>query len=139
MDVPEKKPVKVGVKVGGGPPPGYLWNVAILNVAYHEAMTVLSEVQYEHVAAQIRELAKQGDPTHSDGIDVRPIEDFHELRDKGGILAKINIRVFFFLHKESRTIAILGAMNKKNDGATPLGDRRRMKRRMRILLKTDKW
>lgn len=137
MSTPEKKPVKVGVKVGGGPPPGYLWNADILDCAFDEAMGFLDADQYEHLAAQVRELATQEDPTHSETIDVQPIEDFYEIRDKGGVLVRINARVFFFVRKSTRTIIVLGAINKKNDGPTPIGDRRRMKRRMKKYLEVN--
>lgn len=127
----EKKSVKVGVNVGAGPPPGYKWNVRLLDLAFEEAKGFLDDEQYDHLADQVKELAAQDDPTHSDTVDVRSIEDFHEIRDKGGVLGKINARVFFFVHDASRTIVILGAINKKNDGPTPTGDRLRMRRRMR--------
>jgi hypothetical protein len=132
------KKVKVGVKVGGGPPPGYQWNIEVLDIAYEEAREFLDEDQYEHLASQFRELARQVDPTHSETIDVRPIEDFHELRDKWGILRRLNVRVFFLVHKERRTIVVLGAMNKQNEGPTPLGDRVRARFRMRHYLESLK-
>ncbi len=125
----EKKKIKIGVKEGGGPPPGYRWNVQILDVAFGEAMDFLDPDQYDHMASQVRELANQGDATHSDTIDVRPIEDYHEIRDKGGILKRLNVRVFYFVHQSARTLVVIGAINKKNDGPTPLGDRVRMRRR----------
>lgn len=131
-----KKKVKVGVVAGGGPPPGYFWTVEILSQAYDEAIDFLKEHQYEHLANQFRELARQNDPTHSDTIDVRPIEEFHELRDKGGVLTNLNVRVFFFVHKPTRTIVVLGTMKKENNGPTPVGDRLRMRRRMRLYLES---
>ena len=120
MDVqPERKGLKIGVKEGGGPPPGYQWNVDLLDQAVAEAMSFLTQEQYDHIARQVRELARENDPTRSATVDVRPIEGFYEIRDKGGVLKKINVRVFFCLCRKTRTIAILGAINKKNDGATP--------------------
>ena len=115
---PERKPVKVGVRVGGGPPPGYLWNVDILDVSFNEAMSFLDSDQYDHLARQVRELATEVEPSRSVTVDVKPIEGFFELRDKGGVLKKINVRLFFCLCRESRTIAVLGIINKKNDGQT---------------------
>jgi hypothetical protein len=134
MESSERKQVKIGVKQGGGPPPGYLWNVHILDWAFDEAMDFLDDDQYDHMASQVKELATQQDPTHSPTVDIRPIEDFFEIRDKWGILGRINVRVFYFVHKASRTIVILGAINKKNDGETPIGDKYRMRRRKRIYL-----
>jgi phage-related protein len=131
-----RRSVKIGVKERGGPPPGYLWNVALLGQAYDEAMSFLNEDQYSHLACQVRELAAQEEPTRCETVDVRPIEDFHEIRDKGGILGKINARIFFFNHKETRTIVILGAIKKENDGPTPIGDLRTMRRRKRIYLES---
>lgn len=65
---------------------------------------------------------------------VRAIEDFHELRDKGGILGGMNVRVFFYLDKDHDAIVILGAIKKQNDGPTPVGDKKRMARRKRLYL-----
>jgi hypothetical protein len=129
-----KKPVKIGVRIGGGPPPGYAWNADIIDRAYDEAMKFLDAEQYDHMAGQVRELALQDDPTHSQTVDVRPIEDFHEIRDKGGILKSLNVRVFFFARKETRTIVVLGAVKKENNGPTPGVDKITMRRRKRLYL-----
>ena len=134
MDIPEQNLTKIGVNVGDGPPPGYEWNVEIFDQAYDEARKFLDDAQYGHLAAQVRELAGQSDPTHSDTVDVRPIEDFHEIRDKGGLLRNINARVFFFVFKPTRSIIVLGAIKKENDGPTPTGDRLRMRRRQRLYM-----
>jgi hypothetical protein len=125
------KPPKTGVRIGGGPPPGYLWNVVILAQVHHEAMKFLDVDQYAHMAALVRELARQDDPTHVETVDVRPVEAFHEVRDKGGILGGLNVRVFYCLDRGSRRIVVLGAIKKENDGPTPLGDKVRMRGRMR--------
>src|SRR5262245_30271387 len=87
--------LKIGVHQGDGPPPGYAWNVLIIDFAFDEAMKFLDEAQYAHLAEQFRELAGQADPTRSLTVSVDAIEDFHELRDKGGVLGKINVRVFY--------------------------------------------
>lgn len=123
---------KTGVKIGGGEDPGYLWNVEVLTQAYSEARHFLTEPQYKHLSRQIRELARQEDPTHSETIDIRAIDNFFELRDKGGILRKINARVFFSCIKESRTIIILGAVKKENEGSIPSGDKFTINRRLRL-------
>lgn len=130
-DKKKRKKIKIGINQGGGPPPGYLWNVRIIDLAFEEAMRILKEFQYDHMADQVRDIATEDDPTHSETVDVRPIEDFYEIRDKGGPLGNLNVRVFFFLDHKTRTIVICGAINKKNDGATPLKDKVRMRRRKR--------
>jgi phage-related protein len=103
-------------------------------MVHAEAMSFLTPGQYWHLSAQVRELALSEQPTNSETIDVQPIRDFYEIRDKGGILQKINARVFFFVHHQTRTIVVLGAINKKNDGQTPAGTVRTMRRRMRLYL-----
>ena len=130
MDV---KPIRVGIWEGAGPPPGYRWSVWILSLAFDEAMSFLTPVQYEHLAMQFRELASQDDPTHSVSVSVRSMtpETYYELRDKGGVLGNINVRVFFGVDKDSRAIVVLGSINKKNDGPTPTGDVIRIRRRWR--------
>ena len=116
---------------GEGPPPGYLWTVLILDLAFDVAMKLLNEAQYKHVALQIKQLAKEADPTHSQTASVEQIEDFFELKDKGGILGKINLRVFFHVDKDTSSLVVLGAIKKQNEGPTPQGDKIRMRRRKR--------
>jgi hypothetical protein len=132
----QHKSVKIGVKEGGGRPPGYQWSVDILQQAFDQAMGFLNDDQYSHLANQVRELARQEDPTRSDVVDVRAVEDFHEIRDKGGILGKINTSIFYFSYKPTRTIVVLGSIKKENDGPTPIGDIRTMRRRKRLYLES---
>lgn len=126
--------IKVGVRVGGGPPPGYQWNVWVTDLARDEASGELDEDQYQHMALQVKDLAREADPTHSRTASVDAIEDFHELRDSGGILGGKNIRVFFYLDKERKALLVLGVINKQNNGPTPIGDKKRMSRRLRKYL-----
>ena len=133
-DEAQRKGVKIGVHIGAGPPPGYQWNVEILDRCHDEAMGFLNADQYEHLARQVRELARQFDPSHSVEIDIRPVDDFYEIRDKGGILARLNVRVFYIIHKASRTLVVIGAIKKENDGPTPMGDKITMRRRRRLYL-----
>ena len=126
-----KKQIKIGVSEGGGPPPGFLWNVWILDLAFDEARDFLDDDKYRHIAFQFQELASENDPTHSATCDIRAIEDFYELRDWGGVLGGLNVRVFFGVDKMRRTIVIVGAIQKQNNGPTPLGDKIRVRRRWR--------
>ncbi|MBI1901279.1 MAG: hypothetical protein HYS13_09230 [Planctomycetia bacterium] len=127
MDGP--KQLKVGVWAGDGPPPGYRWNVGILDLAFDEVRRFLTEDQYDHIAAQFKELARENDPSHSETASIDKIEDFYELRDKGGVLGKINVRVFFGLDKGS--IIVLGGIKKESEGQTPAGTKITMRRRWR--------
>lgn len=133
------KGLKVGKHRGDGPPPGYRWNLVILDLAFSEAMKFLDESQYRHLSELFWQLAGQGDPTHSLTISVRAIEDLMELRDKGGILHGLNVRIFYYVDKRDghRSIVIVGAIVKKNDGATLEVEKIRMRRRLRKYLRGD--
>lgn len=87
------KEVKVGVHRGAGAPP-FRWNGLVLELAYKEAISFLDESQYLHLAHQVQELAREVDPTHSKTQSVSQVQVFYELRDKGGPLGRLNVRVF---------------------------------------------
>ncbi len=129
----DEQKLKIGVKQGGGRQPGYEWNVLILESAYRESRALLTHQAYQHIAMQVKELARQSDPTHSELIDVRPIEGegFHELRERGGPLGGLNVRLFYGSDDKQRAIIVLGVITKQNNGPTPLGDKFRMRRRWR--------
>lgn len=129
--------LKVGVWRGGGPPPGYHFTVLIPDVAYTEANKFLTPDQYNHAAEMMKDLATHDDPTHSDTQRVEAIENFHELKDKGGILGKINLRVFFYVDTRNpvdHVLLVLGAINKGTEGQTPQSVCIRMRRRLRKYL-----
>ncbi len=131
-----KKGIVVGVTEGAGKPPGYQWGVSLLSFALKE-VEFLSGEQHKHLILQVKELARHSDPTHSDTLSLRPIEAFHELRDWGGVLGDLNVRVFYGVDKQRRQIVVLGIIRKKNDGATLPGDKIRMRRRWRKYLNGD--
>ncbi len=104
------KPLKVGLKAGAGPLPGYSWNVAYLSVARDEAMGFLNDEQYAHSVDLVRALASEPDPTHPMTVTVETVEDFYELKDKGGVLGKINLRIYFVVERRDKTILIISAI-----------------------------
>jgi hypothetical protein len=127
------KQVKVGLVLGKGPPPGYRWGVQYLSTASNEAGSLLNEAQYAHAVDLLRALAYEDAPTSPKSVDVDAVEDFHELRDKGGILGKINLRIFFAVDGKSRTIVVLGVIKKEAEGPTPSWIKTRIRSRIRAL------
>jgi hypothetical protein len=122
----------------GGPPPHYRWTVFILDRALDEANKILTDDQYAYISEQVRELARQADPTHVDHLSVDTVEGFHELREKGGVLGNKNIRVYFSLHpKHGQILLILGVRKKEADGATPVAIKVTMGRRMRLWVESQ--
>ena len=126
----KNEPIKIGALEGKGNPV-LKYSVGILDRAFQEANKALSKAQYRHMATQVRELAQSNDPTHSDTVDVRKVEDFYEIRDSNGILKDINVRLFFGLDGGERCIIVLGLIKKQNNGQTPQGDKMRISRRWR--------
>lgn len=130
----DRWPIKTGVVQGGGPPPGYLWNVGILGFAFDEADEFLTLSAYRHLADQVKDLASLEEPTNDPPtVDVRRLvnESFRELRDRGGPLGKLNVRLFFGVDHASRALIELGVVTKQNNGPTPRGDLVRMRNRWR--------
>lgn len=132
-----KRKLRIGVKSGGGPPPGYKWNVVIPNIAVEEAYKSFGDDGYWHLAMQVQELAREDDPTHPSTLSVDAIANFHELRESGGVLGNVSARVFFHVNKETHVLLILGTIKKKNNGATRTADRLKMARRLRRYLRGE--
>jgi hypothetical protein len=109
------------------------WRLAFFEQAVAEAKSFLTEPQYAHAVEQFELLAQEEDPTHPVLADVKAINDFHELRDKGGVLGKINLRVYFWVcDAPLRIIVVLGAWKKEAEGKTPPRILARMKSRRRL-------
>lgn len=125
---------KVGLKEGGGPPPGYKWTVLFIKPSETDGK-FLNNAEYWHVVDEVKALAEEDDPTHPQMVSVDAVEDFHELRMKGGPLHKKNVRLFFFL--EERCIVILGCIKKEADGPTPKATKKLMRARKRKYLGGD--
>jgi hypothetical protein len=97
--------------------PGQKWELSYLDVAEAEGRKILTEAQYAHIVGLFDELATENDPRNSSSQDVKAIDEFYELRDKGGVLGKINMRTFFAVL--GKTIVVLGNYKKEDEGQTP--------------------
>jgi hypothetical protein len=117
--------------IGGGRPPGYEWNVVSLSEVHSESEKLLTTDERQHIADLAKQLATEDDPTHSVLCDVRKVEEFYELRDSGGPLGGKNVRLFFGVAKEGKSLVLLGLILKQNNGPTPPGDKIRIRRRWR--------
>lgn len=128
--------MKVLKGMSGGRPQGQpsTWELAYTDVSGKEAHKILTDDQYAHVVQQFEILAGEVNPRGSRIVDVRPIESFHELRDKGGILGKINLRVYYTVLDDKKKIVVLGCYKKEDEGATPVRIKARMRNRMRIVI-----
>lgn len=109
--------VKVATKQALAAP--LVWRVGYLEAANKDASKFLDEDQIEHLRQQIIDLATHENPRVSQTQNVERIEDFFELKDKGGILGKISVRVFFAVFDEDTLIVVLGCHKKESEGQTP--------------------
>jgi len=46
--------IKIGVRQGDGPDPGYVWNVAILDYAFTEVSKFFTTAEYQHMEIQVK-------------------------------------------------------------------------------------
>lgn len=126
----------MGMKTRAGKPSDRVpvWTLGYLEACARDAKSFLNDDQYAHLVQQFDELACERNPRMSDTLDIRPIEDFFELRDKGGILGKINVRVYFCVVDNRRLILALACWKKEADGQTPQHMKIRVRHRMRLAL-----
>ena len=108
------------------------WELGYLEVAGTEGRKFLDEEQYTHAVHLLEDLAYESNPTKSETQDVRKVDEFYELRDKGGILGKINLRIYFTLFKERKLIFVLMTYKKEDDGQVPQHIVIRVRNRLRI-------
>jgi hypothetical protein len=103
------------------PPSGdpAIWALAYVDIADSDGRGFLDADQYAHAVELFDELASETDPRRPRKLSVKKIDQFFELRDKGGILGKINLRVFFAVLDASKTILVLGSIKKEDEGAVP--------------------
>ncbi len=86
--------------------------------AKRDARRFLNDFQYWHLVSIVRQLKHWGDLKWQNLLSIKAIDTFHELREKGGPLGKINARVFFWVDENNREIWILGAYKKEEEGQT---------------------
>jgi len=111
-----------------------LWPLKYVNIAAKDASKFLTDAQYAHALDLCRQLAAEKNPRYSDLLDVEAIEDFFELKDKGGVLGKINLRIYFAVFDgEEKSIVVLGCWKKETDGQVPRYIKARMRSRLRFV------
>jgi hypothetical protein len=109
--------IQKGVRITKGWP--RKWKVVVLEVAKNEGKRILDTCQYQHIVEVIKRLKDFGNYEELSDLDIEPISDFWELREKGGPLRKINLRVYFAILKDDKILVILKAYKKEEDGQTP--------------------
>lgn len=106
--------------------------VVVLEAAKKEGRAFLTPGQYEHIVQLEQELVEFGSSKLRPDLDIRQLEGtLWELRDKGGVLGKKNVRVYFAFLSERHEIVVLSTYKKEDDGPLPRHIVIRVKNRLR--------
>lgn len=106
---------------------GYLLN------ARQEAKKALSDEQYAYAVRMARRLQDWSDPLGLCGLRIEQVDGFYELKLKGNVLGKTNLRIFFAVFDKARTVVVLGVHVKEEEGQLPRQVVLRMKNRHRVV------
>jgi len=113
------------------PPPALAVDrIDCLQIAVAEAKGFLDGPRYEHAVDLVKRLRDFCDREKTSDLNLKAVENFFEISDKGGVLGKINLRIFFAYYSRWRTIVILGVWKKEVENQTPAYIKERMKNRM---------
>ena len=114
--------------------PGAKVRVVPLLAAIKDAKDFLNAGQYLHLTDIVKRLADWENREEISDLRVEPIQGMWELQEKGGILGRINVRVYFAYLKQRREVVVLGAFKKECEGQTPGYVLLRVRNRLRIYL-----
>jgi hypothetical protein len=108
--------------------------VAVIAVAKKEGRSFLSPAQYLHVTDLVKQLTGFGVRQFESNLRIEPLGDFWELKDKGGVLRRLNVRVYFAHVDQRNEIVVLSTYKKEDDGPAPAHIIYRLKNRLRLYL-----
>lgn len=95
--------------------PKGLRTLVVLESAVREARGMLNDGQYWHVADIVKRLVWFGSPEQLADLRIAPIEGFHELKLKGHLLGKINLRIYFADLSAQNEIVVLKTYKKEEE------------------------
>ena len=106
--------------------------IDVLGVAAKEGWEILTPGQYLHVKDLIKQLVGFGRREFESNLKIGPFGDYWELKDKGGTLGKINIRVYFAFESDLNKIVVLHTYKKEDDGQAPPHIKQKLNNRFRL-------
>jgi hypothetical protein len=95
------------------------FTVKVLAMAKKEGREFLRPAQYLHVTDIIKRLAYFNRPEEMSDMRIEKVVDFYELKEKGGPLGKINLRIFFGVFADTREIVVVKVYKKEQEHRTP--------------------
>jgi hypothetical protein len=96
-------------------------DLAFLRKAASEGQRELDPVPYAYAVRMAEKLRHWGDIEEMRLLRIAPVENFFELKLKGNVLGKTNIRVFFgvFDTPGRKTVVVLGGYKKEDEDELP--------------------
>ena len=96
------------------------YRVGYLEKAKREGKKLLSAIQYAYAVRQAARLRDWDDKEEMSLLRIEPVESFYELKLKGNVLGRTNIRVFFAVFGDPIYRAVvLGVYQKDEEGDLP--------------------
>jgi hypothetical protein len=95
------------------------YEVVVLKKAIDEGRKELNDGEYWHVVNILRKLVDFNDSAAMSELDIKPIDGIYELREKGGLLGKKNMRFFFDAFPKANKLVIARAYRKDEEDQTP--------------------
>ena len=91
--------------------------VVPLRAAIKDGRAFLNDGQYVHLRDIVRRLGEWNNREEMNDLRIAPIQGLWELKEKGGILGRINARIFFAYLKDRRQIVVFGALKRRERGS----------------------
>ena len=112
-------------------------DVVVPDVVRREARKFLSIGQYVHVTDFVKQLVGFGSRRYDRTMRIEALGDFWELKEKGGVLGRINVRIYFAFVEANNQVILLSAYKKEDDGAAPPHIILRLRNRLRAYHRGD--
>ncbi|HZZ29328.1 MAG TPA: hypothetical protein VFE46_15130 [Pirellulales bacterium] len=106
--------------------------LVILPIMIREGRDVLTDGQYLHIKDHLKELTGFGARKFTTQLRIAPFEEFWELKEKGGVLGRKNIRIYFFHDTDDSDIILLMTDKKENDGQASPSIKYILRNRLRL-------
>lgn len=114
-------------------PPGH-YKVGYIPKAQKEGQKLLNEVQYAYAVRQAQRLRFWDDSEEMGLLRIEAVDEFHELKMKGNVLGKTNLRVFFAVFDDEKLVVVLGVYKKEEEDELPRHVIIGMRNRRRVVM-----
>jgi hypothetical protein len=106
--------------------------LVLIPIMIREGRDELTDGQYLHIKDHLKQLTGFGARRFATQLRIAPFEEFWELKEKGGVLGKKNIRVYFFYDSTANDIILLMTDKKEDDGQASPSIKYTLRNRLRL-------